>query len=272
MRYLIARGWTAKCVPVLALLLALAGCCPPAPVNLLTQSVDARVVTVARTQGRVDVSNNCNPATPLAPPAPATWWNGLPVAQPPKVAGQGVVGFDLWRNTTDGCQEFRQDLYRTEFAYPLASLLSIRNLITKAELTFSVAVLPAVRPGSLCQAMTGAGGSLLLLPPTTVLPPSAFTALPPPQQFPAGGRVFAMTFPWVPGALPGGANTTAAGGNRAAFTVDVTSQLNAALAGGDAALSYAISGSDEALPTVSPPGAFDCRTFYQIGQLVVTHL
>lgn len=242
------------------------------PINVLTERVDPGVVTLARTQGRIDVSNTCTPPTPPAPPAPERWWDGLPPAQPPKVAGQGVVGFELWRNTTDGCLTFRQDLYRTGFAYALAPLQPLRDLITKAELTFYVAVLPAPRPGSFCQAMTGAGGSLLLLRQGSSLPAGAFAALPPQQPFPDGGQVFAMTFPWVPGALPGGASTSAAGGNRASFTVDVLDRLKAALARGDSTLGFVLSGADETLPAVSPPAGFDCRTYYQIGQLVVIHL
>jgi hypothetical protein len=86
----------------------------------LTTSVDPRVVKLARAGGVVDTSNVWTPPSPPAPPAPDLWWNALPPGQPPKVAGLGVVGFNLWRNGTDGCTGFRQDLYRTEFGYPLA--------------------------------------------------------------------------------------------------------------------------------------------------------
>ena len=256
------------CVPLL--LAALLGGC--APVIPIVTNITPKVVTVTLMRGAVDPANTCTPATPPSPPVPNVWFNSLPPGQPPKVVGEGVVGFNLWRNTTDSCLEYRQDLYRTEFSYPLASATAFKGLVTKAELTLSSVVIPAVRPGSLCQAMTGAGGSLLALPATTVLPPAVFTLLAPNVAFDAGPRVFAMTFPWIAGAIPNNTTTQAAGGGRASFTVDVTARLNAALTAGDAAMVFALSGSDEDLPVVPPPGAFDCRTIYQAGPLAITHL
>jgi phage baseplate assembly protein gpV len=81
----------------------------------------------------------------------------------------------------------------------------------------------------------------------------------------------AMTFPWVEGQLGTNASTTRAAPDRAAFTVDVTDQVTAALDRGDTKVGFVLSGSDEARPSVPPPSRFDCRTVYQVGQLVLTH-
>lgn len=249
-----------------------AGCPGSPPINPITTTVDPQIVTLAVTQGGVDPVNTCTPASPAAPPAPDQWWNGLAPTQPPRVAGQGVVGFDLWRNQTDGCQEFRQDLYRTAFSYDLAQLQSLKGLITSAELSVSVAVMPAVPPGSMCMAMIGGGGSLLMLQPGTALPQASFAALQPPATFPTGGQVFALPTVWIDGQVAPGVTALAAGGGRGSFTVNVTDRLNGALNRGDASMAFALSGSDETRPTTPPPDRFDCRTTYQIGQLVVKHL
>ncbi|MDP2266332.1 MAG: hypothetical protein Q8J70_07255, partial [Thiobacillus sp.] len=146
------------------------------------------------------------------------------------------------------------------------------------------AVMPAVRPNSLCQAMTGGGGSLLMVRPPFAPPQSSFVDLgsdlgysAPPgantaQPFPAGVTVFGMTFPWVSGQVANGVTTSDGGGQKASFTVDVTDRLNGAFNRGDAVIAFMLSGSDETLPTVSPPDRFDCRTVYRIGQLVIKHL
>lgn len=263
---------TAYPLPTKALLTVLLLCTGCGPINLNTVAVQPAVGSVALTQGRVDVSHGCTPAVPPAPPLPGDWWRSVPVGQPPKMPGQGVAGFHLWRNTTGQCEEFRQDLYRTEFGYPLASLQRLKGLITKAEVTLFAAVLPAPRPNSLCQPMTGGGGSLFLLPPGATLPVADLTTLPHQQPFRTGGRLFAMTFPWVPGALGNGVTTQAVGGNRASFAVDVLARVNAAVNRADAAMVFTLSGADEALPTIPPPAGFDCRTIYEIGPMVVTHL
>ncbi len=262
-----------RVTPILACIssaVALAAGC--APVTTLNTRADPSVTILARTQGGVDTVNNCTPASPAAPPTPSAWWNGLAPGQPPKLAGQGTVGFDLWRNQTGNCQEFRQDLYRTAFTYDLASLQRLKGLVTKAQVSFNAAIIPATRPNSMCQSMTGAGGSLLALPPGTVLPASSFAQLAPSAVFPGGARLMAMTFPWVEGPLGTNASTARAAPDRATFTVDVTDQVVAALDRGDAKVGFVLSGSDEARPAVPPPNRFDCRTVYQIGQLVLTHL
>lgn len=249
--------------------------CKNGAITPIITSIDPHVVVLAATQGRVDPANTCTPAAPPAPAMPNQWWDSLPPAQLPKVAGHGVVGTDRWRNTTDGCLEFRQDLYRTVFSYDLSASQPLKGLVTKAELSFSAAVVPAVRPNSPCQAMTGGAGALQLLRPGFTLPQTSFDYLGthvPPQPFPASVSVFAMPAPWVPGPIAPGVTTTDGGGQRASFSVDVTDRLNGALNRGDGALGFLLSGSDEDLPTTSPPDRLDCRTVYRIGPLVITHL
>jgi hypothetical protein len=52
----------------------------------------------------------------------------------------------------------------------------------------------------------------------------------------------------------------------------VTALVNAALERGATALSFMLSGSDEANVTIFPRGPVDCKTTYRIGDLVITHL
>ncbi|HET8710526.1 MAG TPA: hypothetical protein VFM32_04070 [Spongiibacteraceae bacterium] len=254
---------------------AVVGCTPIPPINTITTNIDPKVVTLAATQGKVDPTNTCSPASPAAPIMPDQWWNNLPITQQPKVVGSGVVGFERWRNHTDGCQEFRQDLYRTAFSYDLSGSQSLKGLVTKAELSFSVVIMPATSANSMCQAMTGGGGSLFILRSGFSLPQMSFSYLGthvPPQPFPSGLRVFGMNFPWVPGQIATGVTTYDVGGQRAGFTVDVTDRLNGALNRGDTAIGFMLTGSEEDLPQVSPSDGMNCRTVYHVGQLVIKHL
>lgn len=264
-----------QCLLVVAIGSVIAACNSSSPINPITTSLDPMVATLATTQGRVDPTNNCSPASPIAPIRPDQWWNGLRIDQPPKLAGNGVVGFERWRNLTGSCLEFRQDLYRTAFSYDLSSSQTLKGLVTKAELSFSVAIMPTSIPGGACQAMTGGGGSLHMLRPGFSLPSTGFNYLGvnvPPQPFPASVNVFAMLFPWIPGQVTTGVTTSDIGGQRAGFTVDVTDRLNGALNRGDTSIGFMLSGSEEDLPQISPASGLDCRTVYKIGQLVIKHL
>ncbi len=243
------------------------------PVNLVTTSVDPRVVTLARNQGIgiIDVHNShtCLPESPPQPPAPGDWWLAVPVGQPPRLFGEAVVGFNIWRNLQDSCETARKDLYRAVVVYDLTPVTSFKGLITKAELTFDVAVLPVVKVGSPCQAVTGGALDFLRLPVGTAIPAGSFAELTAP--FPGGPRIFSIPSPWLPGTLPGGATTQASGTGGATFTVDVSAHLNAVLNGGTTELAFSLTGSDEAPLTVSPPDQFDCRTYYRFKELLVTH-
>lgn len=251
--------------------IAALGCPNSPPITPLTTTLDPSVRTLAIRQGLVDPTNDCSVATPPAPPAPDAWYNALPISAPQKTLNNGVVGFNVWRNTHDGCLETRQDLYRTRFAYDLSGVQNLKGLVTGAELTFSAVVMPAPS-GSFCQAMTGGGGSLFRLPVGTPAPPSSFTLLPPASQFTTSGRVFGMTLPWVPGAISPGVTTAATGSGGASFTVDLTNQVQGALNQGAGDMTFEISGSDEARATISPPGSTDCRTVYKVGPLAIKHL
>lgn len=244
--------------------------CPGNPPTPLTTTLNPAVRTLAIRQGLVDGTNDCSVATPPAPPSPDVWFNSLPISAPQKTVNNGVVGFNVWRNTHDGCLETKQDLYRTRFAYDMTGVQNLNGLVTAAQLGFSVAVMPAPS-GSFCQAMTGGGGSLFRLAVGTPAPSSAFTLLPTGSHFGTTGRVFGMTFPWVPGTIQPGVTTAATGLGGASFTVDVTQQVQGALNQKAGDMTFEISGSDETLPTVSPPGSTDCRTVYRVGPLVITH-
>jgi hypothetical protein len=240
---------------------------PPTP---LTTTLNPMVRTLAIRQGLVDNVNTCSPATPPSPPAPDVWFTSLPITSPEKTANNGVVGFNVWRNTTDGCLEARQDLYRTRFSYDLTGSTNLRGLVTGAELTFSTVTVPAPS-GIFCQAVSGGGGSLFRLATGTPVPAAAFTLLPPPSQFPTTGRIFGMTNPWIAGTIQPGVTTLASGLGGASWTVDLTNRVQGAIDQGLADLTFEISGSDETRITTSPAGSTDCRTVFRVGPLTIKH-
>lgn len=220
---------------------------------------------------------------------PQEWWNSLRPNQSPKAVGEAAVGFEIQFATTTtatgNCSQYRQQLYRSGFAYDLSQLQNLKGLVTKAQLSFSSFILPSgVSSRGVCQPVTGGGGSLLILRPGVTLPSatSGFADLgatiPGQPPFPNGASVFGMTFPWIAGPITTGVQTgvtvttLATGLGGASFSVDVTNYLNGALNRGDGSIGFMLSGSDEARPTVFPAGPTDCKTVYKFGDLVIEHL
>lgn len=253
----------------------LSGCQPIQP---QTTSLSPSVVTMAMVKTKGIEPQNCNDWLSPSWQDPETWWRSLPISQPPRTVSYAVVGFDLLFDTQGNCRKFRQDLYRAGASYDLSQRQGLRGLVTKAELTFSSAILPSgIRPNNLCQAATGGGGSLIVVAPGATLPPanqglaflgSANAAAP----FPSGSRLMSIPQPWISGAIGNNASSTASGQGGATFSVDVTPQVVDRLDRGASAIQFMISGSDEATPTVFVPGPQDCKTIYRIGNLVLTHL
>jgi hypothetical protein len=255
----------------------------PAP-STLTTSVTPMVITLAKSQSFGILPENCNDWLSPSWVTPQNWWNSLRPNQSPHAVGEAAVGFEIQFDTSGNCSKYRQNLYRAGFAYDLSQQTGLKNLVTKAELSFFSAILPAgVSPTGLCQPVTAGGGSLMILHTNATLPaaPSAFADLgagPSAQAFPASGRVFGMTFPWISGQITSGVQTgvtvttVATGMGGASFTVDVTSYVNGALNRGDASIAFMLSGSDETVPTVFPAGAIDCKTSYKVGNLVIEHI
>lgn len=247
------------------------------------------VLTMSKVQSDgMNPQNSCANLLAAAP-TPQEWWNSLRPNQSPKAAGEAAVGFEIQFATTGTatgpCAQYRQSLYRAGFAYDLRPQQHLKGLVRKAELTFSSFILPSgVNPqfGS-CMPVTGGGGSLLILRPGESLPSGTggFAFLgggTSAQPFPSSGRIFPTTSPWQPGPITVGVatgvtvTTSATGLGGASFTVDVTNFLNGALTRGDASLSFMLSGTDEATPTVFPAGPSDCKTVYKFGDLVIEHL
>lgn len=250
----------------------LAGC----PVQPKTTLVGLSVGTLVKTSGLVDPVNTCNPAVPSAPDIQA-WWN----AMPPNNRTFPFVGFELWRNTTDGCLESRLDVYRALVTFNMASVSNLKGLVQKAELIVSTRALPAGVGGhTSCIAFTGGAGSLVRFGPAAAgtLPAvsgaGTLDRLQPAEAFPSGPTVFTFPSPWAVGNVAGAASPTmtmASGTGGAAFTVDVTSQVNAALNGGFAGMSWMLTSAFEG-PITAPVGTpVDCKTSYSF-QLRLTHL
>lgn len=250
--------------------IGLAGC--PGPIQPRTQTVDPSTASIALVRGVIDADPACSAGAQSGPPRPQTWWNALRPGQSPKAVGEGAVGFHLWVNPTGTCQGFRQDLYRTLFAYDLQPMASLKGLVTKATLTVNAHILPPTRPNSLCEAFTAGGGGLVRLPANTPLPSSGFAELAPNQAFPTGPVIFSFPQPWLAGQIAPGVTSFDGGGQRASFSVDVTALVDQALSSGSNRLVLAISGSDEAPRSVRPPSEHDCRTSYRVTALVISHL
>jgi hypothetical protein len=248
------------------------------PVKTIETKITPSVITLARIN-----SSGINPQNHndwLSPTwlLPEDWWRSLPTTQPPRAGLNAVVGYEILYDTRGSDSKFRQDLYRAGFSYDLTSYQNLKGLVTKAELTFFSAVLPTgIGPHSLCQPFTGGGGSLIVLAPGATFPnaPLGMAYLGPVNNsapYPSGTRLFSIPQPWISGAIATGVTTAATGQGTASFTVDVTALLNARLDSSATALSFMISGSDEANITVFPAGPSDCKTVYGIAELVITHL
>jgi hypothetical protein len=259
----------------------------------LTTDVGLSVATLHKMSGLIDVTNNCNTATPPAPD-PQGWWNGMPPAN----HRFPFAGFQLWRNTFDGCTSSRVDAYRALVTFNMASVSNLKGLVQKAELIIQTRALPDSAgkttgtggTGVSCPMFVGGAGALQRFGPAAAgsLPSVSGTgqfhilqgaAAPFPT---ATNTVF--TFPAIPaggtipvGAIPGASDPTtivASGGNGMVTTTDVTSQVNAALNGGHAGMSWMLTSSFETIPAGAPvPSgrALDCRTSYQF-TLRITHL
>ncbi len=246
------------------------------PVKPLTTSVGLSVATLVKTTGFVDTGGNtCTPAAPPAPDVQA-FWDSLS----PERRRNPFVGFELWRNTTDGCLTSRVDVYRALVTFNTASAGHLKGLVTKAELQVETFAVPSGVTGSnpACVAKTGGAGALERFGPSASLPPvsgaGTLHRLQPSEAFPAGSNVFAFPRPWVSGPLTGAADpttTVASGTGGAVFSVDVTGQVNAALNGSAAGMSWMLTSASEG-PLAGPVGAaLDCKTPYSF-RLVLTHL
>ena len=264
-------------IGAVALVSLLAGCAPNPPIQLMTTSVGLSVGTLVKTSGIIDITNTCNPATPPAPDIQA-WWNGMP----PTNRTYPFVGFELWRNTTDGCTTSRLDVYRALVTFNMASVSNLKGLVNKAELIVLTRALPAgmTSGNPSCVAFTGGAGRLERfgpaaagsLPPVTG--PGVLTLLPPADPFPIGNVVFTFPRPWASGSVSGAASPTttlASGTGGAVFTVDVTNQVTAALNGGFPGMSWMLTSAFEGPLTGPVASGLDCKTSYAF-QLRLTHL
>ncbi len=272
-----------------AVVALLTGCKnPPNPiVTLVGKSVGTLELTAGNNYG----APACNPnPTPPAPDVMAMW-NGLS----PTEKLFPFAGFQLWRNTDPGCSSSRLDVYRAFATFNMASVSTLKGLVTKAELVVATRALPAgagsiVTLGTVnasCPTALGGGGTVQRFGPnnTANLPPitpaGTITMLPfnSTTPLPTGNVVYTFppSFPTgsAGGPVAGAANPTTlsrTGTGGSVFTTDVTSQVNAALNGGFAGMTWMITSAFEGPFTVPVPAGsmIDCRTPYDI-QLRLTH-
>jgi hypothetical protein len=249
--------------------------CPPGPaITTQVTNVGLSVGTVVKTSGIIDVNNNCNSAVPPAPNV-QSWWNALP----PNNRRFPFVGFEIWRNTFDGCTTTRLDVYRALVTFNMTGVSQLKGLVKSATLNVSTRALPAgVGAHASCIAFTGGAGTLGRFGPTVAALPVAgngmLTQLQPADPFPtATNTVFAFPMPWVSGAVAGAANPTtslASGTGGASFTVDVTNSVIAALNAGMAGMSWMLTSSFEG-PLPGPSAvSVDCKTSYALA-LAIEH-
>jgi hypothetical protein len=253
-----------------------AACTPGSAPTPITTLVGSSTASVVKTSGIIDVNNNCTPAVPPAPNVAAAW-----NAQPPINKRFPIAGFEIWRNTTDGCTSTRLDAYRGIVTFNLAPLSNLKGLVTHADLIVTPRALPAgIGAHPACIAFTGGAGTLDRFGPATVgnVPPmnaaGTLVQLAPPDPFPAGtNTVFTFPRPWASGTIAGASNPTstlASGGNMAVFTVDVTNSVNAALNSNTPGLSWMVTSAFEGPLPAPSPTSVDCKTPYDL-RLSLTH-
>jgi len=240
--------------------------------KVLTSEVDPKVSTLSQVIYVQDIhsSHSCSPGT--LPPQPIDSYNALPASHELKKAENAWVGTQTAQDAT--CNSFRKDLYRAVFSYDLSTLNQLNGLITKAELSFFIKVMPQAPP---CVPMTGGGGTFFFLPIRTVLPQNHFEVISPTNQFIRGVDRFNLNTPrttWAAGEIVPGVTTTATGLGGASWSVDVTRQLMNSMENGDQSISFMLSGNDETRPLdrETPPPSIDCRTIFTIKKLIITHL
>lgn len=269
---------TPAAVLSVVLMLILAGC-NNTPVAPIETKITPNVITLAKINTKGINPINSNDWLSPSWQEPEAWWRSLPTSQPPRSGLHAVVGWEILFDTRGNDSKFRQDQYRAGFSYDLTAHQNLRGLVTKAEITFSSAVLPSgAGVIALCQPITGAGGSLMVLAPSAQLPVAALhmsylgssnSAAP----YPAASRIFSIPQgPFIPGAIATGVIMSPTGQGLAHFTVDVTAYVNAALERGATALSFMLTSSDEDAITGFPPSGHDCKTIYKFDELVIRHL
>jgi hypothetical protein len=191
------------------------------------------------------------------------------------------VGFEIWRNTFDGCATTRLDVYRALATFNLSGVSQFKGLLKKAWLDVNTRALPAgIGADPNCIKFTGGAATLDRFGPTTTgLPVAAkgmLTQLQGSAPFPVGiNTVFVFPQPWTNGPVAGATNptTTLANGlGGATFTVDVTSQVDAALYGGHSEMSWMLTSAREG-PLAAPlPTSVDCKTSYSLALSVEHYL
>ena len=246
--------------------LLLTGCPPGQPITTQITNVGLSVGTVVKTSGIIDVTNNCGSAVPPAPNVQAFW-----TALPPTNRLFPFVGFEIWRNTFDGCTTTRLDVYRALVTFNMAGVSQLKGLVKTATLNVNTRALPAgVGAHPSCIAFTGGAGALDRFGPSVGPLPVAgngmLTQLAPPDPFPVGtNTVFVFPNPWSSGPVPGATNPTtslASGTGGATCSVNVTSQVDAALNGGHSTMSWMLKSAFEG-PLAAPSStSVDCKTSY----------
>jgi len=234
----------------------ISGC--PNPAQPITTPVGLSVATLVKTTGFVDSTHNCNPAVPPAPDAQGQW-----NAQSPAGKTAPFAGFQIWRNTTDGCLESRKDVYRALATFNMASVSNLKGLVQTVTLTVKSQAIPSGVGAPGCPAMTAGAGTFERFGPgaagtlPAVSGAGSFDVIPPAGSFPTGQAVSVTPTPSGTGGF--------------VFTLDVTSQVNAALNGGISEMSWMVDSSLEG-PLPAPATAqVDCRTSISFG-MTITHL
>jgi len=245
----------------------LTACAPGPPITTQITPVGLAVGTVVKTSGIIDVNNDCSNAVPPAPNIQA-WWSNLP----PTNRLYPFVGFEIWRNTYDGCTSTRLDVYRALVTFNMAGVSQLKGLVKTAWLDVNTRVLPASTAADPnCIKFTGGAGTLDRFGPTVSGLPVAANGtvrqLQAPDPFPVGtNTVFVFPKPWTSGPVAGAANPTtslASGTGGATFTVDVTNQVTAAINGGLQEMSWMLTSAFEGPLTSPSPMSVDCKTSYK---------
>jgi hypothetical protein len=267
-------------------LVLLSSACAGVTPTITTLTPNARGSIWARLEDHQSIA--CLPGSTPAPPDVTVWWVGHdPATQTAKV----VTGYQIWSNTSAGCNFLQEDDYRGLFSFPLAALQAlstpsspVASRINQATLKFTVngSSADVSNGGQTCQSPIGGLGGITVLRPGVTFTAGLNRLVDPanPPNFasplntvgPSAVQLesFATEFKGrIPSPGTRGRATFTPSGADTVVEVDVRDFLQGALNRGDASIGFMLLSFRESLPSAPPAVQLDCRMLVSPDALTV---